>query len=318
MHRTWPGGKGKRGFSSNQGSRVEQFPPHLLSGTMVCGRCGRSIVQVSGKGGGYFGCLAFRQGACDNKLIVRRKLAERVILEAVAERITDVEHVRYLLERVEREVQKLLSNVPEHTRMKQAELADQERRLENYLDFIGEGKATQALADALITTERRVEELREELAELRQASNKVFRAPPIEWIRERVTQLQKVLERRTPKSALLLREILGPIRLDPIQPDIGRPYYLAVTAIDTLALIEPRQLEPPSEGGASEGGSRPLRRWRRRESNPRPRPRCEGVYRLSRRFDLAFRVRAGGRVRKASPLGCPLAARTNRFGLARF
>ena len=31
MHRTWPGGKGKRGFSGDQGSRQKHFPTHLLA-----------------------------------------------------------------------------------------------------------------------------------------------------------------------------------------------------------------------------------------------------------------------------------------------
>jgi site-specific DNA recombinase len=56
MHRTWPGGK--RGFSQEQGSRQKHFPTHLLAGSMVCGSCGATIAQVSGKSGGYYGGLA--------------------------------------------------------------------------------------------------------------------------------------------------------------------------------------------------------------------------------------------------------------------
>lgn len=82
----------------------------------------------------------------------------------------------------------------------------------------------------------------------------------------RVAKLQAVLERRTPRSDLLLRELLGPIRLEPVQPDIGRPYYRALTSIDALALIE-----TPPAGEPAEDGSNSLRKWRRRESNPRPR-----------------------------------------------
>lgn len=53
MHRTWPGGDGKRGFSKAQGSRQKHFTTHLLAGSMVCSSCGATIAQVSGKGGGY-------------------------------------------------------------------------------------------------------------------------------------------------------------------------------------------------------------------------------------------------------------------------
>jgi len=65
-----------------------------------------------------------------------------------------------------------------------------------------------------------------------------------------------VLEARTARSALLLRELLGPITLDAVAVDVGRPYYRAVTSIDALALVE----TPPADGPA-EGGSNSLQRW---------------------------------------------------------
>jgi len=94
----------------------------------------------------------------------------------------------------------------------------------------------------------------------------VFKTPPVEWIADRVSKLQGLLERRTAQSAQALRNLIGPIRLEPVTPDIGRPFYRAVTSLDALALIE----TPP---GGAEGGSNSLQRWRRRESNPGPRSR---------------------------------------------
>ncbi len=99
--RTWPGGKEKRGFSKEQGSRVKHFPTHLLSGAMVCGECGAAIAQVSGKGGGYYGCLGAAKGACGNKVLVRRKLAEKVMLPAVGAELSKPQHIGYVLERIE-------------------------------------------------------------------------------------------------------------------------------------------------------------------------------------------------------------------------
>ena len=267
MHRTWPGGDGKRGFSKAQGSRQKHFPTHLLAGSMVCGSCGATIAQVSGKGGGYYGCLAATKGACDNKTLVRRTLAETVILDAVKDELADPEHVAYVLERVEGEIAKLRSDLPDALKLKEAELSAEQRRLANFLDFIGEGRGSQALAKALVETERRVDALSDEVEGLRRSREKVFKRPPIEWIKDRLEHLQDVLEQRTERSAQVLRQLLGPIRLELTAPDIGRPFYRAVTTLDTLALIE-----TPSGQGA-EGGSNSLQRWRRRESNPRPQSR---------------------------------------------
>jgi site-specific DNA recombinase len=268
MHRTWPGGNGKSGFSKEQGSRQAHFPTHLLAGSMVCGCCGATIAQVSGKSGGYYGCLAATKGACENKTLVRRTLAEKVILEAIQDQISDPEHIAYVLQRVEEEIAKQRADLPDTLKLKAGELAAEERRLGNFVDFIGEGRGSQALAKALVETERRIEALTEEVDSLRRSREKIFRPPPVEWIRERLSDIQSVLEQRTARSAQMLRNLLGPIRLELQTPDIGRPFYSAVTTLDALALIE----TPPDQSGA-EGGSNSLRRWRRRELNPRPQSR---------------------------------------------
>jgi DNA invertase Pin-like site-specific DNA recombinase len=150
MRRTWPGGKGKRGFSQEQGSRQKHFPTHLLAGSRVCGPCGGSIAQVSGKSGGYYGCIAAAKGTCGNKTLVRRTLAERVILEAVTETISDPDHVQCVLTRVDEEIAKLRSDLPDTLKLKEAELAAEQRRLANFVDFVGEGRGSRALAKALI------------------------------------------------------------------------------------------------------------------------------------------------------------------------
>ncbi len=103
---------------------------------------------------------------------------------------------------------------------------------------------------------------------LRRSREKVFRTPPVEWIWDRLGTLQDVLEQRTARSAQVLRNLLGPIRMEIVAPDIGRPFYRAVTSLDALALIE----TPPA---GAEGGSNSLQRWRRRELNPRPRSRVK-------------------------------------------
>src|SRR5437763_17183451 len=85
----------------------------------------------------------------------------------------------------------------------------------------------------------------------------MFEPPPMEWIAERLGRLQDLLERQTERSALLLRRVLGPVRLVPTRPDVGRPFYRAETALQALQLLEP-----------PEGGSSWSRQWRRGEAPP--------------------------------------------------
>jgi site-specific DNA recombinase len=256
---TWPRRAGKRGFEGRQRSYVETHPPYLLSGMLRCTCCGGAMGQVSGKAAGYYGCLAASKRACENRLLVPRRLTERRVLDVLRRRLSEPAAIRTVLENVEAEVHRLHSNVPEEIRLKRTALNDEERRVVNFIEFIGDGKGTPALAEALRSAEGKISTLRAELTSLEETAADVFKTPPLEWLTERLEKVQEILEREIAPSALLLRRILGPIRLTPVTPEVGRPYYQAETALQTLTLIP----DP-------EDGSNSLSWWRRWESNPRP------------------------------------------------
>ena len=69
---------------------------------------------------------------------------------------------QYTLRRVEEEVAKLYAHVPDAIRLKETELHAEERRLASFLDFIGEGRGSRSVAQALEDTERKVSSLRDE------------------------------------------------------------------------------------------------------------------------------------------------------------
>lgn len=226
---------------------------------MVCGACGAAIVQVSGKGGGYYGCLGATKGACENRLLVRRTLAERIVVAALREKLASAENLQYVLKRVEEEVASSYSEVPETIRLKEIELQAEDRRIANFIEFIGEGRGSKALGDALAASERRAAALRTEVELLRRGRDEVFKAPPLAWIEEPVATIQEVLERRTGQSALILRKLLGTVRLEPAKGDIGRPYFRAVSALQVLSLLDAEA----SGGQSPEAGSTTLHWWTR-------------------------------------------------------
>ena len=262
---TWPGRCRERGFEKQQRSYVETHPRQLLSGMLRCGTCRATMGQVSGKGGGYYGCLGGTKRACTNTLLVPRRLAEHRLLGALRERISDVASLHYILTRVEEEVRRLHGNLPREIKEKRLALASEERRVANFIEFIGEGRGTRALSAALTEAELRAECLRAEIDLLTTTANAMFQAPPLEWVEHRVRALGELLERETARSALLLRRVLGPVRLVATRPEVGRPYYQAQTALQVLDL-----LQDPDDGSNS------LRQWRRGESNPRPKAQRGG------------------------------------------
>lgn len=107
------------------------------------------------------------------------------------------------------------------------------------------------MSKALAETERRVESLHEAVEGLPSSRERVFKVPSTEWIKERLLALQDLFEERTEKSALLLREILGPITLTPVAGEVEKPFYRAETALEALALVDSSFAEPPVEGGSS-------------------------------------------------------------------
>ena len=270
--------------------------------------------------GGYYGCINAGKGACDNKLIVRRTLTERVILTAVGEKLANAENLAYLLQRVEEKVKEMHSEVPETIRLKEVQLIAEQRQVDNFVSYIAQGRSSDAVGRALETAESRAKELAADLITLNASKERVFQAPPIEWIAERVASIQEVLEQRVEKSALILRKLLGKIRLEPVNPDIGKPYLRASTSLQALALFEIKPGSEKSEPGYStepDDGSNSLRWWRRRESNPRPKmlprgrlraypvefvsPRGASTGRGSTRLALVFFARKPRAGRRASP-----------------
>ncbi|MBP1643718.1 MAG: hypothetical protein H6Q03_2387 [Acidobacteria bacterium] len=136
----------------------------------ACAVCGAALAKVSGKSGGYYGCLGATKGTCENKLLVRRTLVERLLLAGVRDRLASAENLRHVLERVVVEIRAAQSATPNEIRLKAAELEAEQRR---------------------------VHALGSELEDLRVGEAGIPEVPPLVWIEERVERLQELLERRT-------------------------------------------------------------------------------------------------------------------------
>ncbi len=263
----WQTGQKKRGFVGQRGSRVSVYPRQLLSGAMTCGRCGATIGMASRAKGGYYGCLKARRSLCDNRLLVRRKKIERVLLTKLRDSILDVNSIEYLLQRIKAELDKMNSDLPGKIELKSRELNDQQRRITYLVEVVAEGRGTRSITDALAASEKLAEDLTVEVEILRRSLTDSFQVPPRIWIEERLQNVQQILERNTGASALLLRKVLGPIRLDRVVPEVGMPYYVAHSKLDVVELLDGRTggepASAPSRGREPPRVSNALRWWRR-------------------------------------------------------
>ena len=235
--RAWPGVKGRKGFSPNQAGRASAGPTHLLAGILVCSECGGGITQVCGKAGGYLGCRnAHHKKSCGNKVIVRRTLAESIVLEQVCNLIASEGILDKAAEGVQKALSRMSGNIPGQIKAKKAELATIERRVANLVGFIAEGNASKAIATTLAESEERVETLRNELDVLVRSQDKL-EAPGIKWIKSRLAEIGDLLSRRVGVYGPLLRDLLGSMVMEPTKEEGRKPYFTAKAEVSFLKAI---------------------------------------------------------------------------------
>lgn len=244
---TWPMIKLREKPGNIQKSYVYSNPTHLFAGLLQCKCCGGAIVQVCGKGGGYYGCYNAKRKTCSNKLTIQRKRIEELLLSSLKERFLTAENLRYVFDNVEKEVAKTLGQVPEELKQKRQQYEKVQAELQNLLSFVKAGNFSRVVSEALTDAENRGDKLKGEMQGLEFQRTNAFKAPPKEWIEFRLEKLCETLNQNTKASALALKDLLGTIELEPVPAECvvengrlieNRPYYLAHTNIDTLALLD--------------------------------------------------------------------------------
>ena len=68
----------------------QRRPKHLLSGLVSCGTCGHAMSVVTN---GYWGCTAYRDGACTNDRRIRGTVLEARVLAGLRETMLDPDYV---------------------------------------------------------------------------------------------------------------------------------------------------------------------------------------------------------------------------------
>jgi site-specific DNA recombinase len=247
---TWPVSPKKEGFYK-QKSYVHTSPTHLFSGLMKCSLCEGAIVLVSGKSSGYYGCYNAKRKTCTNTLLIPRKKVEEHILQDLREKILTVENLDYVYQNVEKLAAKILNTVPEQLKLNRSKIEKIQAEIQNYMNFIKAGNFSKTVADALADAEKRDGDLKHENESLEFQNNNNFKAPPTEWLKNRLEGFSDTLNKGTVLSAQALKELLGPVSLEPVlskeadfyhlfeghEKDF-KPYYVAHTKIETLALLD--------------------------------------------------------------------------------
>ncbi|NGX32977.1 MAG: hypothetical protein K1060chlam4_01036, partial [Candidatus Anoxychlamydiales bacterium] len=102
--------------------------------------------------------------------------------------------------------------------------------------------------------ETRQEKIKSEMNALEFQKKGAFKSPPKEWIDHRLENFYETLNKNTKSSALALKDLLGPIEMEPVQSDPiienghiiienghiieQKPHYPAHSNIESLALLD--------------------------------------------------------------------------------
>jgi len=265
----------KMSTNSKRQSYVKTNPPHLLAGTLRCSECGSSIVQVSGKESGYYGCYRSRQSKCTNKVLVPRRRLEDKFLNSLMDSILTPDNITYLFRRVEKELKKVVRIAPELMKKKRKVSEKLERDLNNMIDFVKMGHLSQSIAEEIKLVEKELETVKQDIEKYENSKAKQFTTPPKEWIIDRLLHVRELLGKRTEQSALLIRKMTNELTMTPVYPpeSEGKPYYHVDCDVLSTAILK-----------RTDKGSNWLQWWKRRESNPGPSLFSNDIYMLSLLF----------------------------------
>ena len=220
-------------------SYIHAYPTHLFSGIMKCSVCGGGIMLVSGKGSGYYGCnRGYKLKDCSNQVLISRKNMEQNVIEKLKEVVLQPEALSVIFREVERLILNYKGDVPEKLQEVMRELNKLQAEIQNILRNIEQGVVSKYVNAALQDKEKKEENLLRLKEALQQAQVKLFKAPPQEWIMNRLEALGKMLNDNVGESAQFLRDLLGELVFTPVYPAEDKPYYEINAKLQTLALLK--------------------------------------------------------------------------------
>ena len=204
-------------------------PRYLLSGLMVCDRCGAKIIIESK---GRYSCSSRTNGAkslCDNHLRVDHEVAETALLSGIKRELLSDDLIAYMQRRVRERIRDMHNNAKPASRLVkrlQSELREIDSKLQRIADAIEATGISDTLADRLRSLEQAKRKATSHLSDAKKRQKPIDGLPDIipglvERYREMVGQIAELGRNRhakvedIAKARKALSALLGPIRVEP-------------------------------------------------------------------------------------------------------
>lgn len=230
-------------------------PRHLLQGLVKCGhgeQCGCTF-QVNGACGKYLGCSGYKAGSCSCKTRLPRKLAERLILQAIGERmLADPNWRQAVLAETQAAVERQQRSSPNEKKEVEQALAAAKQKKQRLIDALEGGTIDADVQTRLAQRNQECLELQRRLDGLKRSEDVPTQSPTSEWVEEQLKKLHQVLTGESPAAALALRELIGSIVVTEVErPGHKRKFLRGTFTLKSAGLAHTSGLTTGSGTAAS-------------------------------------------------------------------
>lgn len=190
---------------------------YLLTGILVCARCGSPMTIMAGTSASYYRCSLNRtKGMCDHKTSFREDIARPEILRSLRERLLSPDGLTYVRRRIAEELRDYSKRLDDEIKDRRERLKRTEDKIRGLIEFIATGDRSEYIASTMRDLEAFARTEKAEIAALLQAASEPLRLPSIDELVTEVRNLDRWLGESPEAAREKLRAILkdGVIRLD--------------------------------------------------------------------------------------------------------
>jgi site-specific DNA recombinase len=258
---TWEAVQAVKDRYSTCGARGERKPKHLLSGLLRCPVCGGAYtVYASDKAG----CGTRRDaGTCSNDRTIIVSEAEQRVLSGMRSRLVHPKALAAFVTTYEDERKRLRADREQQMHRAKTRLAEAEKQIDNIIDAVANGFATESMKKRLMDAEAEAAALRQQIAAAPPENVIALHPAAIAEYRRNVEHLFDALKAddiAKAEASTLLRAVIDHIDVVPLE---GRGKYdlKVVTRLETLiglaqgaqadrfvSMVAEEGFEPPTPG----------------------------------------------------------------------
>ena len=206
-------------------------------------------IVCGGHGSPRYGCRqGWRHGrtTCANRMSVRAKVVDPLLLSALQAQLTSPEVVTYLTEAVSVQVAAVLDEGPRRRERLEDERAKVQRKLQHLVVAVENGGATPSMLSAIRQREADLDQIDRELdLEPERLEEKLVVLPS--WVQRQLAGVAGLLQDEPERVRAHFRRIGLSFTVSPVV-DEGRPFLRAVGTADVMKATFDREFDFPATG----------------------------------------------------------------------